>query len=399
MLKFFIPLFFLIMSYSFCFVVDPGGYSLIDIAHVKSVKKQLAEGDKKYEMNYKKLIKDANKLLKATSLSVMDKEQVAPSGDKHDYMSLAPYWWPDPKNPNGPYIRKDGQRNPEIYEVADHDALSKTMKSIFTLSLAYCYSGDQKYADKAISLVDVWFVAPGTRMNPNLNYAQAVKGRSIGRGSGLIESRHFISLTDALRLLEGNAAYTTEKKAAITAWLSEFFIWLQTSKIGLDEAAADNNHGSWYVAQFSAIGSYIGKHDDVKALLHKTGQRITAQIEPDGRQPLELARTTSFGYSHFNLLALSVIINQALNYGLNFYDFSSPDGRSYKKAVDFLYAYAAKEKEWTFEQIKPIKYDEAIDAYLFAAKFYKDNKYQKLAVQLDKDGLKSCSEVLYINGY
>ncbi len=71
------------------------------------------------------LVEKANAVLKAgTVYSVMQKTQLPPSGNKHDYMSQGPYWWPDPSKPDGkPYIRKDGQRNPEINGITDHDQL------------------------------------------------------------------------------------------------------------------------------------------------------------------------------------------------------------------------------------------------------------------------------------
>lgn len=52
----------------------------------------------------------------------MDKTLVAASGNKHDYYSFPPYWWPNPDTQDGlPYIRKDGQTNPD----ANSDATDK----------------------------------------------------------------------------------------------------------------------------------------------------------------------------------------------------------------------------------------------------------------------------------
>src|SRR5688572_22934036 len=130
---------------------------------------------------YKQLVKDADKALKEGPFSVMEKKNDPPSGDKHDYMSLAPYFWPDPSKPNGlPYIRKDGQTNPEVKEYKDKEYMPKMCELVYTLSLAYYFSGNEVYAEHAAKLLKTWFLDPATRMNPNLNYAQAIKGENEG---------------------------------------------------------------------------------------------------------------------------------------------------------------------------------------------------------------------------
>ena len=135
-----------------------------------------------YAPAVKTLLRDADKALKMTPPSVMDKTMTADSGDKHDYMSMGPYWWPDPSKPDGlPYIRKDGQRNPELDKL-DRNKLGDMSKAVTTLGLAYYFSGDEKYAQKAVDFLNVWFLDAKTKMNPNLTYGQTIPGKNKGMG-------------------------------------------------------------------------------------------------------------------------------------------------------------------------------------------------------------------------
>ena len=165
-------------------------------------KSKVSANDKILAPAYNQLLKNAENALQFGPVSVMEKKNIPPSGDKHDYMSLAPYHWPDPSKPDGlPYIRKDGQTNPEVKEYKDKEYMPQLCDKIFTLSAAYYFSGEIKFAEHASKLIKVWFLEPATKMNPNLNFSQAMKGTNTGRGAGLIDARHFIKLIDAIGML------------------------------------------------------------------------------------------------------------------------------------------------------------------------------------------------------
>ncbi|MBI5474912.1 MAG: alginate lyase family protein, partial [Ignavibacteriae bacterium] len=276
---------------------------LLNPGVLTKVRQELQQQNSAYQKAFDKLREDADKASKQTPLSVMDKKQTPPSGDKHDYMSLAPYWWPDPKKPDGlPYIRRDGEVNPEREEFTDRDHIRTTISSVFTLSAAYYFTRHEPYAEHAARLLRTWFLDSATRMNPNVNFGQAIKGRTKGRGAGLIETSGFRFIVDALGLLEGSASWSASDRTAMKNWFEEYFVWLRSSEVGLDESDSKNNHGTWYDVQCASIALYLGKSDTARAILAEAkAKRVASQIEPDGRMPLELARTKALGYTTMNI--------------------------------------------------------------------------------------------------
>ncbi|HEY1090292.1 MAG TPA: alginate lyase family protein, partial [Burkholderiaceae bacterium] len=275
-------------------------------------------------------IAKADAALALAPLSVMDKSLTPASGDKHDYLSFGPYWWPDPAKPGGlPYIRRDGERNPAVSKGSDSIHLSKLGAAVEALGQAYAATRDERYAMKAATLVRVWFLDEKTRMNPNFQHAQAIPGITPGRGIGLIESRWLINLNEGLALLGSSPSWPAAERAALKAWMGEFYTWLRTSQNGRDEEREHNNHGTWYDAQAAHLALVLGKQADAKAILSVgLGRRLVAHIAPDGAQPHELARTRSLDYSIFNLEALFLCAELASHVDLDWWNFSTSDGRS-----------------------------------------------------------------------
>jgi len=317
-----------------------------------SAKARLAAGDASLRPALDRLRADADNALKLTPPSVMDKKRVPPSGDKHDYVSQAPYFWADSNAP-GHYIRRDGERNPEAAADTDAGRLGRVCTDAHTLALAYYFTGDEKYAAKAGEILRVWFLNPATRMNPNLNFGQGIPGEVEGRAAGLIGARGLVGLMDALGLLSTSKSWTMADKQAMTAWVEQYYHWLTTSKIGLGESAATNNHGTWYDTQVAALALYLGKTDAAREhLLKDRENRIGKQIEPDGREPRELQRTLSFNYSLFNLRALIDLASIGKNAGVDLWHYQTADGRSILKVLEFMAPYADPAKEWPYQQIR-----------------------------------------------
>jgi hypothetical protein len=259
------------------------------------------------------LRKRADKALQAPLRSVTQKTMLPPSGSKNDYMSMGPYWWPNPASPNGlPYVQRDGQRNPN----AAGDALDATrwqamLADTRDLALAYHFTGDTRYAHKAAAIIRTWFVAPASRMNASLRFGQSVPGIADGRGTGIIDTRDLWWVMDAVALIAPASAATGEGLSAeelklFKQWLVDYAHWLHTSPLGRDEAAAKNNHGMFFDVQLAALWLYIGETEKARRLLFDAQQgRFAAQIDSQGRMPLELARTRPYHYHTFTLEAMT----------------------------------------------------------------------------------------------
>ena len=326
----------------------------------------------------------ADKAMHEGPFSVMQKAVIPPSGDKHDYMSQAPYFWADPAKPNGlPYIRRDGERNPELKKISDHDNLGRMAEVARDLALGYYLTGNAAYAERSSLLLRTWFLDPATRMNPNLEFGQGIPGINTGRGIGLIETRSLMSVVDAAGLLAGSKAWRDADQEGIKAWLSQFLDWMQTSTKGKDEDAAKNNHGTWYDLQVVDYALFLGKRGlAVDTLNRVKTRRIALQIESDGRQPLELARTNAFSYSIGNLDGLMQLAWLGSQVGVDLWSFRTPDGRRIRVALDVLLPYATGEKKWDYQQIGGFHGDALLPQLERAAAVYHDPKYIAAVHQL-----------------
>jgi len=310
---------------------------------------------------YEQLLKDADKLLDYGPVSVMQKSAVPPSGDKHDYMSIAPYFWPDSSKPGGlPYINRDGVVNPEVRRYTDKTNLPIVCENIYLLSLAYYFSDEEKYARHASKLAETWFLDTATRMNPNLNYGQAVKGVTEGRAEGLIDSRFFIWAIDGIRLLDGSRSWTARDQALVKRWFSDFLSWMRTSPIAQKEMNARNNHGVWYDAQSLAMALFADSVELAGKIVLRAADRLDREMDTSGLFPLELTRTTSLHYSVFILNAFIVVAGLSEQTSVNFWALETPSGKSMRKAAGAILPYIAKEKAWPWPQIHEFNFFNAV---------------------------------------
>lgn len=348
MKKIIISLIFIMSMYSL------QGQSIWDIRHLNAVRQLLDEPA--YAASLAALTAKADQALEAEPLSVMIKTKIPASGDKHDYMSLARYFWPDPEKPDGlPYINRDGHSNPELKEL-DRERLGETAERVTVLSLAYFFTRDEKYARKAVSLLRTWFLDEDTKMNPNLEYAQMIPGHNGGKGRcyGILDTYSFVQMLDAVALLEGSEAFDDEDSSALKSWFSELLDWILSSPQGREEAAAANNHGTAYDAQVIAFAIYAGREEIARKVIEEFPlRRIFTQIAPDGSQPHELSRTLAYHYSHYNLTHFIDVFLMAEKLSIDIDSALSEDGRSFYKALDFLVPYIAEDGQdrWPYEQI------------------------------------------------
>lgn len=308
-----------------------------------------------YSIAYRQLLKDANEILAKPPVSVMMKKRVAISGDKHDYLSQARYFWPDPKSPNGlPYISLDGKSNPEINEL-DRNSLAIMCSRVETLSLSWFFSKNERYARKAVEQVRTWFLDKKTNMNPQFEYAQIVRGKDgdKGRSYGLIDGYSMISMLEAAQLLENSKSFTKHDVRSLKRWFAQLLDWYLNSNQGKIEREAANNHSLAYHVQVTAFALYCGKTKLADQYIDMFPQtRMFSQIEPDGKQPQELRRTLAFGYSEFNIRHMLDMFLLARRRNKSIDGSNSSDGRNFYKAVDFLMPYVGKDKKnWPYQQI------------------------------------------------
>lgn len=349
-------------------------------------KKRLQSGDPAVLAALSRLTRDADRALKSATISVTHKELLPPSRDKHDYMSLAPYWWPNPNTSNSlPYLRRDGEINPERDRTSDRKRLDQLVQAVKTLGLAYYFTGREEYAAQAAKLLRVWFLDEATRMNPHLRYAQAIPGRNHGRPEGIIETHNLPELIDAVALLRGSNGWPQTDHKRLRDWFNSYLNWLRNSPEGKVEARAQNNHGTWYDVQVASFALFVGRDEMAKQVLAEfAARRITNQIELDGRQPHELARTQAWHYSIFNLEALFNTSAVADKRGIDLWNYETNDKRGIRKALDWLIPFATGEKKWTYKEISAFEPQKLAPLLRRAAIVYREPAYEEAIAKLPK---------------
>jgi hypothetical protein len=335
----------------------------------------------------KALFARAEAALVGPDYSVVHKLKMPPSGDKHDYMSIGPYWWPDAKQPGGePYVRRDGRVNPERDTNAfDTTALQSMSASVDALALAYYFSGDLRYAQRAARLLRVWFLQPATRMNPNAAFAQGIPGRVAGRAEGVIDTTRLLRVVEGIGLLAPSETLTKQEQAGLERWFSEYVDWMLTSATGKEEGAARNNHGLWYDSQLTQYALFARRVDVARSAVERVAQqRIAQQIEPDGKMPQELQRTRALHYSVFALQAAAEIADLAGCVDKDVWNAKTGDGRGLKVAIDFLLPYVGRESEFPYPDLNPTASEPAFELFSRAAWAYADSKYANAGVVLGR---------------
>ncbi len=370
-----------------------------DYHWMNEVKESVKDSGSAFIPALEKLITKADRTLEEGVYSVTYKHMVPPSGSKHDYMSMGPYWWPDPDQPDGlPYIRRDGEVNPERNNL-DSPRKSQMINSVRTLSLAWYFSDKIKYAEKAAVLLDAWFLDPETLMNPNLKYGQSIPGRTEGRFIGIIDTRSLSVLVDAIALLETSGALSHEQKAGLRNWFEDYFHWLTESEFGKEEENYKNNHSVAFDVQACGIAYFLGKDDYVVRKVNEIPhRRIDPMIEKDGSQPHELIRTKAYGYSVANLSNFFDVGAIGLKEEVDIFHYTNPKGGSLRKALDYLIGYIGHENDWPYEQISRWEDTENRLGLLVrrASRIYEDKKYETFWEHTFEDRLKENWNMLVV---
>jgi len=273
----------------------------------------------------------------------------------HDFFSEGDYWWPDPQNPVGPYVQRDGMSNPDNFN-EHRRALMRLSVQVPALVAAWRITKNERYAKHAARHLRAWFVDPSTRMNPNLQYAQAIHGRFTGRGIGIIDTIHLVEVARAIDVLKDSAALSMTELGGITQWFTDYLVWMTTSKNGIEEREAKNNHGTCWVMQVAAFAQLTGDQklldfcrDRFKTVI------VPNQIAVDGSFPQELRRTKPYGYSLFNLEAMATVAQILSTAEDNLWTFQTADGRGLRRAMEYMTPFIRDKKTWS---LKPdVMYD------------------------------------------
>ncbi len=309
-------------------------------------KKKSPEGLDVVALDRARILNAAQRYLQESPITITASGSSRSAGGRHDYFSEGDYWWPDPNNPDGPYIQRDGMSNPNNFK-EHRRALLRLSVQVPALAAAWLLTGNEQYAAHAARHLRAWFLHESTRMNPNLQYAQAIQGRVTGRGTGIIDTIHLVEVVRAIQVLKSSTALTKTELGGIQKWFADYLQWMTTHPYGIAEREAKNNHGTCWVMQVAAFAQFTGSleltayaRDRLKSVL------IPGQLASDGSFPLELKRTKPYGYSLFNLDAMATICQILSTSQDNLWNFGLPDGRGMRKAVAFMAAYIRNKKSW-----------------------------------------------------
>jgi hypothetical protein len=311
----------------------------------------IADGSSLASTERARVLSSANLYLTRVPETITASRAARSAGGPHDFFSEGDYWWPDPAHPDGPYIRRDGESNPANF--ADHRrALVRFSVEVPALAAAWKLTSDDRYAAHARRHLRAWFADPATRMTPSLEYSQAIHGIATGRGTGIIDTIHLVEVARAVEVLRKGGALPDGELQPIRAWFTEYTRWMTTHPYGIEERDAKNNHGTCWVMQVAAFASVTG--DEAQKEMCRVRFKtvlLPTQMAADGSFPLELARTKPFGYSLFNLDAMTTIcqlLDGPAQAGSRdrLWTFELPDGRGMRKALEFMVPFIKDKTQW-----------------------------------------------------
>lgn len=334
-----------------------------------------------------RVLKAARRYLSERPVTVTASRSPRSAGGPHDFYSEGDYWWPDPSMPSGPYVQRDGMTNPDNF-VGHRRALMRLSVQAAALAAAWKLTGERRYARHAAQHLRAWFLEPSTRMSPHLEYAQAIHGRTKGRGIGIIDTIHLVEVARAVGALLKSGALTPAELNGVKRWFAEYLQWIRTSRNGIEEREAKNNHGTCWVMQvaaFAHLTENVELLDYCRARFREV--LVPNQLAADGSFPEELRRTKPYGYSLFNLEALAAVCQILSTPRDDLWKFELPDGRGMRKALEYMAPFIRDKKRW------PLKPDVMYDAewpmrqssLLFAGLAFKRPDYIELWKRLPAD--------------
>lgn len=272
------------------------------------------------------------------------------AGGPHDFFSEGDYWWPNPAHADSPYIQRDGLTNPDNF-LSHRRAVVRFSRLMGDLASAWLLTGESRYVRHAMRHARAWFADTATRMNPSLLYAQAIKGRVTGRSIGIIDMIQMMEVAQALHVMKDADGVDGDVMASAKQWFSDYIRWVTTHPYGIQEAQAKNNHGTCWVMQVAVFARFTDDKYWMDSCRRQFKQvLLPGQLDSAGRFPLELSRTKPYGYSLFNLDAMATICHVLSIPEDDLWSFRLPDGRTMRRAIDFMYPFIADKAAWPYKQ-------------------------------------------------
>jgi hypothetical protein len=298
-------------------------------------------------IDHDRILNEASNALMLGPITITKYRARLSEGGLNEYYSNADYFWPNPKTTNGlPYVNRDGLSNPGNFN-KHRECLRTLDHAVAALGAAYKITGDNRYVTKAVELLRVFFLTPSTRMNPNLQFAQAVPGLAPGRSYGIIDTLHMIEIPQGIEAMEKSSAFPPDVLAGLKQWFSNYMAWMRTSTNGVMESKASNNHAVAYWLQVAVFAQFTGDQKNLEECReHFKDIFVPKQMAVDGSFPRELARTKPYGYSTFQLDNMTTLCQILSTPQGNLWQFTLPDGRGIRKAVQFMYPYWADKNKW-----------------------------------------------------
>lgn len=342
-------------------------------------------GARKFDMNNSSIKTAADNILVSPIPLITDKDKIAPSGDKRDFVSLAPYFF---LKDNGEIENRDGEVNPATKDYPDSEKLGQAVGNIFITSLAARLAENkadgERFAQSAISTLRAWFINEETRMTPSLEYAEMKQGETNGNWYGIIEGQGLVHVIEGVDYLKDEGLIDPDTLKGVEGWFEQYLKWLQESEKGKQAKNAPNNHGTFYDVQVAYIADFLGKTDFAATTIEEVKKRIKSQINPDGKMPLEAQRALPYDYQLYNLYAFSELASLGEIYRIDLWNWETSDGRGIKKAFEY---FANQLKKVGNEPFKMNRAGEFYLAFRAASKAYDVPDYWDLPVKYYKSPL------------
>lgn len=353
-----------------------------DLIHSRDAWKETGLQVKKDPDADRMLCLNYEQFISMSRISVVDKTRFAPTGNPHDYVSQGPYWWPDPMQPSGlPYIKKDGERNPELLEM-DRKRLGDLTAALRWIVLSQ-FCGRPQAENHAARFLKGWFIDSETRMNPHLEFAQCIPGICQGRGMGIIDTVSFCWMLDAVVKLPLTDNWSDRDLSQLREWFANYLDWLLNSSHGKAACTACNNHGTWFDAQVAVFALFCGEESTARRQIESFSlERIEIQITPEGFQPHEMKRALSQHYCVYNLTGFAIIAQIAAKVGLDVWSWRGAEGQSLEKAVRWMLPFLDESTHWPGEQIKPFEKKSAAPLLFMAAEGCRNPEFSQIGSTL-----------------